>query len=84
MSEWRKMDDYPIKDYRDETGKWHPGPDGPVVDLKMPQGRIVRGAQWRGEKNVQGGTSYAFWAPKDMTGIGHYDPIGWRPSKTGA
>lgn len=77
MSEWLSMDDYPIKDGRDESGKWFPGPPGPVVDLLMRNNRVVR-AQWRGEPTRGGGTAYAFWRDGNPSGIGHYDPKGWR------
>lgn len=79
MSDWQPMDAYPIKDGRDENGKWFPGPPGPIAELKMKNGRIVI-AQWRGEPNVKGGTTYAFWRDGDRSGIGHYDPIAWRPA----
>lgn len=77
---WQSMDDYQTGDSRDENGKWHPGPPGPTVELKMKTGRIVQ-AQWRGELTKSGGAAYAFWQDGSRSGIGIYDPDGWRLAK---
>lgn len=69
---WKSMHEYPDKGRR-VNGKWRDEP-GPIVDLKMPDGRIVERAQWRGEKIANGGEGWAFWFANDPHGIGYYEP----------
>lgn len=78
MPEWLPIATYKHTDFRDDHGKWHPGPPGPIVDLKFENGRVVRKAQWCGQPTRGGGTAYAFWTKKSSRGIGSGEPSHWR------
>lgn len=75
---FRSMDDYPWRDYRDAEGKWH-FVEGPFVELKLENGRIVM-AQYRGMQLNDGGEAWAFWAliRGKLKPIGTAEPEGWR------
>lgn len=78
-TEFRSMDDYPWKDYRDADGKWH-CVQGDFIDLKLENGKVVLG-QYRGIETKGGGEAWAFWTLQrgKLKPVGIYEPQGWRP-----
>lgn len=82
MENWQAMNTYPDKGRLDESEEWT-DEAGPLVELMMPDGRVVK-AQWYGAKTTGGGEVWAWWEDGGTKPIGYYQPKAWRPRRAEA